>query len=100
MCRTNLCELVKTGPLIIICFSILCIVMYGAIKNYVVQIYVTGIIHLNKISCIKLLLYVWHVYTCKKIVLLYYYVSAKEYWMQHAVPNYLFLSQLPLSGHI
>ena len=32
MCATNLCEIVKTGLLINLCSSVLCIVMYGMIN--------------------------------------------------------------------
>ena len=46
MCVTSLSEFVKTGLLInlcafLLCSIILCIVMYGTIKVYVVQIYAT-----------------------------------------------------------
>ena len=48
MCVRNLCEFVKTGLLINSCdclfmlSSALCIVTYGTIKIYVVQIYATS----------------------------------------------------------
>ena len=44
MYLTNLCEFVKMGLLINLFMrsSVLCIVMYDMINNYVVQIYATG----------------------------------------------------------